>query len=54
MELHSFVPLATIVRMVKFRSLRWASHLTRIKENRSVLQILTGKHIGKRPFGRIS
>ena len=32
--------------------LRWAGHLVRMEEGRSVFKILTGKPTGKRPLGR--
>ena len=32
--------------------LRWAGHLARMEEGRSVLKILIGKPTGKRPLGR--
>ena len=38
--------------MIKFRRLRWAGHLAGMEEDRSVFNILTGRHIGKRPSGR--
>ena len=36
----------------KSRSLRWVSHVARMKEGRNAFKILTGKHKGKRPLGR--
>ena len=41
-----------IVRLIKFRKLRWAGHVDRIEEGRSAFKILTGKPTGKRPLGR--
>ena len=38
--------------MIKSTRLRWASHVARMVEDRSVLKMLTGKHTGKRPLGR--
>ena len=37
--------------MIKSR-LRWAGHLDRMKESRSVFKILIDKTTGKRPSGR--
>ena len=37
-----------IVRVIKFRRLRWAGHVTRMEERGSAFKIL----IGKRPLGR--
>ena len=36
----------------KSRRLRWAGHVARMEEGRSVFKILTGKPTGKRPLGR--
>ena len=41
-----------IIRVIKSRKLRWAGHVARMEEGRSVFKILTGKPIGKRPLGR--
>ena len=41
-----------IVSVIKSRRLRWAVHVARTEEGRSVFKILTGKPTGKRPFGR--
>ena len=38
-----------IVRVIKYRRLRWAGHLARMGEGRSAFKILTGKPTGKRP-----
>ena len=32
--------------------MRWAGHVARMEEGRSVFKILTGKPTGKRPLGR--
>ena len=39
--------------MINSRSLRWAGHVARMEQGRSVFKILTGKPIGKRPLGRL-
>ena len=36
----------------KYRRLRWAGHVARMKESMSAFKILTGKPTGKRPLGR--
>ena len=41
-----------VVRRVKSRRLRWASHVARIEEGRSALKILTDTHTRKRFSGR--
>ena len=42
---------ANIVSVIESRRLRWADHVARMEECRSVLKILTGKPTGKRPLG---
>jgi len=37
---------------LKSRRLRWAGHVARMEEGRSVLKILTGTPTGKRPLER--
>ena len=51
-ELHSLYRSSGIVRVVKYRRLRWAGHVARVEEGRSRLKILIGKPTGKRPLGR--
>ena len=46
-------PSPNIVRVIKFRTLRWAGHVARMEESRSALKILTGIPAGKRPLGRL-
>ena len=41
-----------MVRVIISRKLRWAGHVARMEEGRSAFNILTGKHIGKRPLER--
>ena len=38
--------------MIKSRRLRGTGHVARMEEGRSAFKILTGKPIGKRPFGK--
>ena len=38
--------------MIKSRRLRWAENITRMREDRSAFEILTGKPTGKRHLGR--
>ena len=49
-SLHPSSP--NIVRVIKSRKLRWAGHVARVEEGRSVFKILTCKSTGKRPLGR--
>ena len=41
----------SLVREIKSRRLRWASHVARIKGGRSAFKILRGKFTGKRSLG---
>jgi len=41
-----------IVRVIKSRRMRWAGHVARMGEGRSVYRILVGKPEGKRSLGR--
>jgi len=43
-----------IVRVIKWRSMRWVGHVARMGEERSVYGVLVGKPEGKRPLGRPS
>jgi len=40
------------VRVLKSRRMRWAGHVTHIREGRVVLRVIVGKTEGKRPLGR--
>jgi hypothetical protein len=51
-ELHNLYSSPNIVRVIKSRSLRWAGHVARIGEGRSVYRVLVGRPEGKRPLGR--
>jgi hypothetical protein len=51
-ELHSLYSSLNIVRVIKARRLRWAGHVARMGEGRSVYSVLIGKPEGKRPVGR--
>ena len=44
---YSFHRSFNIVRVIKSRKLRWAGHVARMEEGRSVFKILSGKPIGK-------
>ena len=45
-ELHSLYRSPNIVRVIKYRRLRWAGHVARMEEGRSALKLLTGKPTG--------
>ena len=44
--------LPNIVRVVKWRRMRWAGHVARMGQGRRVHRVLVGKPEGKRPLGR--
>ena len=41
-----------MVRVIKSKRMRWAGHVARMGEERSVYRVLVGKPEGKRPLGR--
>ena len=41
-----------IVRVIKWRRMRWAGHVARMGEERGVYRLLVGKPEGRRPLGR--
>ena len=49
-ELHGLYRSPSIVRVIKSRRLRWASHIARMEEGRSAFKILKGTPAGKRPL----
>jgi hypothetical protein len=51
-ELHSLYSSPNIVRVIKSRRMRWAGHVARMGEVRSVHRVLVGRPEGKRPLGR--
>ena len=51
-ELHSLYRSPNIVRVIKYRRLRWAGHVARLEEGRSAFKILTGKSTGNIVLGR--
>jgi hypothetical protein len=51
-ELSDLYSLPNIVRVVKSSRMRWAEHVARIGEGRSVYRVQVGKPEGKRPLGR--
>ena len=51
-ELNELYSLPNIVRVVKSRRMRWASHVARMGEDRGVHRVLVGKPEGNRPLGR--
>jgi hypothetical protein len=51
-ELHNLYSSPNIIRLIKFRRMRWAEHVARMGETRKAYKILVGKPEGKRPLGR--
>ena len=51
-ELNDLYSSPNIVRVRKWRRMRWAGHVARMEEGRSVHKVLVGKPEGKRPLGR--
>jgi hypothetical protein len=41
-----------IMRMIKWRRMRWAGHVARMGEKRGAYRILVGRPEGKKPLGR--
>jgi hypothetical protein len=41
-----------IIRVIKWRRMRWAGHVVRMGEKRSLYRVLVGRTGGKRPLGR--
>jgi hypothetical protein len=51
-ELHNLYPSPSIIRIIKSRRMRWAGHVARMGEKRSMYMILVRKPERKRPLGR--
>jgi hypothetical protein len=51
-ELHNLYASPNIIRVIKSRIMRWAGHVTGIREMRNAYRILVRKPEGKRPLGR--
>jgi hypothetical protein len=51
-EFSNLYSLPNIVRVVKWRRMRWVRHVARMGEGRGVHRVLMGKPEGKRPLGR--
>ena len=51
-ELNDLYSSPNIVRVIKSRRMRWASHVARMGEERGAYRVLVGKLEGKRPLGR--
>jgi hypothetical protein len=51
-ELRDLHSSPSIIGIIKSRRIRWAGHVARMGEKRSVYMLLVGKPEGKRPLGR--
>jgi len=51
-ELNDLYSSPNIVRVIKWRRMRWAGHVARMGEGRGVYRVLVGKPEGRRPLGR--
>jgi len=51
-ELSDLYSLPNIVRVIKWRRMRWAGHVARMGVGRGVHRVLVGKPEGKRQLGR--
>jgi len=51
-ELNDLYSLPNIVRVIKFRRMRWAGHVACMGEERGAYRVLVGKPEGKRLLGR--
>jgi hypothetical protein len=53
-EINVLYSSPNIVRVIKWRRMRWAGHVARMGEETGVYRVLVGKPEGKRPMGRPS
>jgi len=51
-KLNDLYSSPNIVRVIKWRKMRWAGHVAHMGEERGVYRILLGKPEGRRPLGR--
>jgi hypothetical protein len=51
-ELRDLYSSPSIIRIIKSRKMRWASHVERMEEKRNAYRLLVGKREGKSPRGR--
>jgi hypothetical protein len=52
-ELYDLYSSPSIIRIIKFRRMRWTGHVARMGEKSNVYRILVGNSEGKRPLGRL-
>jgi hypothetical protein len=51
-EVHNLYSSPSIIRIIKWRRMRWAGHVARMGEKRNVYRLLVGKSQCRRPLGR--
>jgi hypothetical protein len=51
-ELNDLYSSPNIVRVIKWRRMRWAGHVACMGEESGVYRVLVGKHEGRSPLGR--
>ena len=51
-ELNDLYCSPNIVRVIKWRRMRWAGHVARMGERRGAYRVLVGKPEGNKPLGR--
>jgi hypothetical protein len=51
-ELQNLYSSPDIIRQIKSRRMRWAGHVARVGEGRTLYRVLVGKPEGRRPLGR--
>jgi hypothetical protein len=50
--LHDLYSSPSIIRIIKWRRMRWTEHVKRMTEKKNAHRLLVGKPEGKRPLGR--
>jgi len=51
-ELNDLYCSPNVVRVIKWRIMRWAGHVARMGDERGVYRVLVGKQEGRTPLGR--
>jgi len=51
-ELNDLYSSPNIVRVIKWRKMRWVGHVARVGKGRGMYRVMVGKPEGKRPLGR--
>jgi hypothetical protein len=51
-ELHNLYYSPSIIRIIKWRRMRWVGHVARMGERTKACRLLVGKPEGKKPLGR--